>query len=316
MSAEAQAWLEEAVEPTAPAGGRQRSAQSCPAESRSASGKRTDRTTDASHRSSATSAWNVLAEEIVSFPRPVHRLLLGLRSEADLGSQPEGGRASEARSNRARVNEGPALSYGEQWLERELLSLQYRADQGYPEPADERWRPSARQRSVSAHGEATGHREGASTSRSQLGRNSATALAGSRVSEPLHRSRQAQLTARALPVGRTSAALATAPIQARAVRSEPRGLRRLLPGAATLAVLVGMWAGFGALSAAHQQRFAVLPGSVRTPSGYLYVVKPGDTLWSIASRLEPGGDPRLLVAQLQSELHGATLDPGARLVLP
>jgi hypothetical protein len=93
-------------------------------------------------------------------------------------------------------------------------------------------------------------------------------------------------------------------------------LRRLLPGAATLAVLVGMWAGFGALSAAHQQRFAVLPGSVRTPSGYLYVVKPGDTLWSIASRLEPGGDPRLLVAQLQSELHGATLDPGARLVLP
>jgi Tfp pilus assembly protein FimV len=46
------------------------------------------------------------------------------------------------------------------------------------------------------------------------------------------------------------------------------------------------------------------------------VVKPGDTLWSIASRLEPSGDPRPLVAQLQSELHGATLDPGARLVLP
>jgi len=168
-----------------------------------------------------------------------------------------------------------ALSYGEQWLERELLSLQYRADQGYPEPASDR------------------------LSRSPARSGTLVADAG-----VIHRGE------REAPV------LAAAPLRATAVRPEPRGLRRLLPGAATLAVLVGMWAGLGALSAARHQPVVVLAGSVKTASGYVYVAKPGDTLWSIASRLEPGGDPRPLVARLEGELHGRTLVPGSRLVLP
>jgi hypothetical protein len=93
-------------------------------------------------------------------------------------------------------------------------------------------------------------------------------------------------------------------------------LRRLLPGVATLAALAGIWAGAGVLSSTQSHPLAVLPGSVKTPGGYMYVVKPGDTLWSIATRLDPSGDPRPLVAQLTHQVRGGELLPGSRLDLP
>ncbi|MGH9294231.1 MAG: LysM peptidoglycan-binding domain-containing protein [Acidimicrobiales bacterium] len=101
----------------------------------------------------------------------------------------------------------------------------------------------------------------------------------------------------------------------RVAASRPRGLRRLLPGAATLAALGGLWIGASAVGG-HQHADKVLAGSVRSGHGYVYVVRPGDTLWSIASRLQPGGDPRPLVADLESQLGGAALLPGDRLHLP
>ncbi len=47
------------------------------------------------------------------------------------------------------------------------------------------------------------------------------------------------------------------------------------------------------------------------------VVKPGDTLWSIAAR-SYGGDPREAVWRLQERNHlrSATLRPGQHLILP
>ena len=49
----------------------------------------------------------------------------------------------------------------------------------------------------------------------------------------------------------------------------------------------------------------------------VYVVKPADTLWSIAAR-SYHGDPREAVWQIEQRngLHGAVLRPGERLVLP
>ncbi len=47
-----------------------------------------------------------------------------------------------------------------------------------------------------------------------------------------------------------------------------------------------------------------------------YVVQPGDTLWSIARRLQPEGDVRALVHQLVAVNGGAALGVGQRLVLP
>ena len=101
-----------------------------------------------------------------------------------------------------------------------------------------------------------------------------------------------------------------------ASRPRSRGLRRLLPGAATLAVLASVWFGAGALSTVHRPAMAVPAAAVRVHGGYLYVARPGDTLWSIASALQPGGDPRPIVAELEQQLHGAQLVAGDRLTLP
>ncbi|MEP6661338.1 MAG: LysM domain-containing protein [Acidimicrobiales bacterium] len=46
-----------------------------------------------------------------------------------------------------------------------------------------------------------------------------------------------------------------------------------------------------------------------------YVVEPGDTLWSIARRVQPVGDPRALVARLELVAGGAELRPGQVLTL-
>jgi LysM repeat protein len=48
----------------------------------------------------------------------------------------------------------------------------------------------------------------------------------------------------------------------------------------------------------------------------LYIVQPGDTLWSIAERLDPGSDPRPVVTQLQEQVGSDTVQPGERLRLP
>lgn len=53
------------------------------------------------------------------------------------------------------------------------------------------------------------------------------------------------------------------------------------------------------------------------PTGH-YVVRIGDTLWSIAERLVPGEDPRPLVDALQGAngVDAGSLVPGQTLVIP
>jgi len=48
----------------------------------------------------------------------------------------------------------------------------------------------------------------------------------------------------------------------------------------------------------------------------VYVVQPGDTLWSVAQRLDPAGDPRVLVSELTARLGSDRLVAGERLRLP
>lgn len=48
----------------------------------------------------------------------------------------------------------------------------------------------------------------------------------------------------------------------------------------------------------------------------LVVVRPGDSLWSIASDAAPGRDPRPLVAALTDANGGASLQIGQQIVIP
>jgi hypothetical protein len=49
------------------------------------------------------------------------------------------------------------------------------------------------------------------------------------------------------------------------------------------------------------------------PRVVTHVVEPGDTLWSVARDLAPGGDPRPVVDALSSARHGSALVPGEKL---
>jgi nucleoid-associated protein YgaU len=51
-------------------------------------------------------------------------------------------------------------------------------------------------------------------------------------------------------------------------------------------------------------------------AAHVYVVQPGDSLWSIAAKLDPHGDERPLVDRLAAEAHGADLYPGEVLAIP
>jgi hypothetical protein len=55
--------------------------------------------------------------------------------------------------------------------------------------------------------------------------------------------------------------------------------------------------------------------SVPGAGARVYVVQPGDTLWSIARQIDPNGDPRPIVDRLAERAGGAALRPGQRLSL-
>jgi hypothetical protein len=48
----------------------------------------------------------------------------------------------------------------------------------------------------------------------------------------------------------------------------------------------------------------------------VYTVQPGDSLWSIAERVDPSADPRPLMDRLASQTGSDTVVPGERIVLP
>ena len=48
----------------------------------------------------------------------------------------------------------------------------------------------------------------------------------------------------------------------------------------------------------------------------VYTVQPGDSLWTIAERLEPSADPRPLVVQLAAQTGSETVVPGEKIDLP
>jgi hypothetical protein len=101
-----------------------------------------------------------------------------------------------------------------------------------------------------------------------------------------------------------------------AARSAAARRRSVLLGVVAVALIVALalpWGGAGTHTLA-------APGPAQagatTLHGGAYVVRPGDTLWSIAEGLDPRGDPRRIVAELSAQVGGDTVIPGERLELP
>ena len=51
-------------------------------------------------------------------------------------------------------------------------------------------------------------------------------------------------------------------------------------------------------------------------NGGSYTIRAGDTLWSIAQRADPTGDPRPIVSQLASQLGTYNVVPGEQVTIP
>ena len=80
---------------------------------------------------------------------------------------------------------------------------------------------------------------------------------------------------------------------------------------ATLAVQAALGrTGGGPLAAT-----GALPGG-QLADDQAWVVRPGDTIWSIAEAVEPHGDVRPLVDRISAELGGRPLHAGERLNIP
>jgi nucleoid-associated protein YgaU len=86
--------------------------------------------------------------------------------------------------------------------------------------------------------------------------------------------------------------------------------RRLVAGAVALAALVMAGKAGAALGG------SPLAVPERAPAATRHVVRPGDSLWSIAERFEPGGDPRPVVDELIAARGSGPLVPGEVLVWP
>jgi nucleoid-associated protein YgaU len=86
--------------------------------------------------------------------------------------------------------------------------------------------------------------------------------------------------------------------------------RRLVAGAVGVAALVMVGKAGAALGG------SPLAAPERRPAPARHVVRAGDTLWSIAERLEPGRDPRPIVDELAAAHGDGPLVPGEIIVRP
>lgn len=92
-------------------------------------------------------------------------------------------------------------------------------------------------------------------------------------------------------------------------RAEVYRRRRLLVLAVLLSLCVGLWSFWHSADTA-------TPQQNRSPDAVVVVVEPGDTLWSIATWLNSGADPRPLVDALSELVGSSNVYPGQRLEIP
>jgi hypothetical protein len=109
----------------------------------------------------------------------------------------------------------------------------------------------------------------------------------------------------------TAARPAASPV--RLTRRGRRVVGGLAAGAAALAAFVlSLALGGGALASSHPSAGSGYSGMRQV------VVQPGQNLWALAIRAEPGADPRLVIPQIVSAnaLSGDAIYPGEQLRVP
>jgi hypothetical protein len=109
------------------------------------------------------------------------------------------------------------------------------------------------------------------------------------------------------------------PVSGRPGRPTPaayRHQRLVAAGVSILFVAALIVVAVSALSRAGGGPLNVTGGGAAPASSRVWVVRSGDTLWTIATALEPGADVRPLVDRLSAQVGGATIYPGERIPIP
>jgi hypothetical protein len=108
----------------------------------------------------------------------------------------------------------------------------------------------------------------------------------------------------------------------RAGQARPAPLRLTRRGQVVVGALAAVVASAGLLLAGAASGGAQAANHGVAGGGYAgmheIVVQPGQTLWSIATRVDPSGDPRLMVAEIMTanSMTSPTLDAGQLLWVP
>lgn len=92
--------------------------------------------------------------------------------------------------------------------------------------------------------------------------------------------------------------------------------RRLVAAVVVAGLLIAAWAALGALGGALTASGRSAPNRGSQASVAAVEVGPGDTLWTIARRLQPSGDVRPLVDRLAASRGGTVLQVGERIEVP
>jgi hypothetical protein len=90
----------------------------------------------------------------------------------------------------------------------------------------------------------------------------------------------------------------------------------MVAGVLSLFVAALLLGAVSALSRAGDGPLTVTGSGATRVSSRVWVVRPGDTLWTIATAIEPGADVRPLVDRLTTETGSAAIYPGERIPLP
>ena len=94
--------------------------------------------------------------------------------------------------------------------------------------------------------------------------------------------------------------------------------RRLVLLTVALSLIIGLWAFTSPTDSSTQTGHDKATQVVETMpfDAVVVVVQPGDTLWRIATELNPSADPRRLVDALSDIAGSPTIQPGQQLVIP
>jgi hypothetical protein len=85
---------------------------------------------------------------------------------------------------------------------------------------------------------------------------------------------------------------------------------------AAVCVLLALQAALGGGAGGPLTAGAASAGASRPAATRVWMVRPGDTLWTIAEAVHPRGDVRPIVDRLSAQVGGRPLMVGQRLTLP